>query len=167
MGGSDWWARKLGGNSAPTQRQQASVIMPGMHREPPQQQAPPPQSVPTSYDANTGQPIADDGVMTALVNAALSTGGSKKVKEDSGTCPECGSGNFFAQRRTENGMPLRIEAAARCFDCGYPLIQAGSSHGGATAARADGTATKARQLGKGHRVTVVDGGRTHTFDARK
>lgn len=163
---SDWWTRKLSGNPAPAKQQPSSVIMPGMQGDPSQPAPQVPESVPTSYDARTGQPTADDGVMATLVNAALSTGGSQKVKEDSGTCPECGSGNFFAQRRTENGMPMRVEAAARCFDCGYPIIQAGSSHGGATSARVDGTATKARQLGKGHRVTIVDGGRTHTFDPR-
>lgn len=165
MGAADWWAKKLGNPAAPAPPA-PPTIMPGMQHAPPREPAPPPVSGPMSYDASTGAPMQDDGVMALLANAAQATGGSKKAKEDSGTCPECNSGNYFAQRRTENGMPLRIEAAPRCFDCGYPIIQAGSSHGGATAARADGTATRARQLGKGHRVSVVDGGRTVTYDSR-
>lgn len=181
MGASDWWARKLG--TQPAQQQQPTApptIMPGMHQAPAYPQQPPviPQYVPpgqpqpppgpqsvVSYNQQTGQPMADDGIMSQVMTAALATGGSQKVKEDSGTCPECGGGNYFAQRRTENGMPLRIEAAPRCFDCGYPLIQSGSAHGGASAARVDSNkVTRARQLPKNHAVTVVgEGGRMETF----
>lgn len=168
MGASDWWAKKLGNPAQASQPQSpAPVIMPGMQQQPQQVQQPVQQAQPGSYDANTGQPVQDDGVMAQIVNAALSTGGSQRVKEDSGVCPECSSGNYFARKYTESGMPLRVAASPQCFDCGYPIIQAGSTRGGATSARNDGTATRARQLPKGHEVTVVgEGGRLQTYQAR-
>jgi hypothetical protein len=101
--------------------------------------------------------------MDALGRAALATGGSQKVQEDSGRCPECGSGNYFARNYTEQGMRMRTPAAPRCYDCGYPLIQAGSSHGGANTVRTEGPSHQARQLPKNHNVTVVDGGQSVTY----
>jgi hypothetical protein len=106
--------------------------------------------------------------MNAIVNAAAATGGSRQVKENSGRCPECGSGNYFARKFTENGMPMRVEAAPRCYDCGYPIVQAGSSRGGATVARASGSKpTRARQLPSDHRVTVMDGSKPYTYPAQR
>lgn len=161
MGASDWWSRKLGNPASvtpPSRSPTATPSPPG-----PWATTPPPL---TTYDANTGAQVQDDGFMSRIANAALTTGGTQKVKENSGKCPECGSGNFFARKYTENGMTLRIEAAPRCFDCGFPVIQAGSAHGGATAARNEGPAHSARQLPHGHQVTVQEGGRSYTFDRR-
>lgn len=161
---SGWWARRLQSpTTAPTPPQNPNArFAPGA---PPVQQAPQVQQ-PTgvTYDANGAQ-VPDDGFIATIANAATATGGSRQVKESSGTCPECGGGNYFAQRRTENGMPLRVEASPRCFDCGYPVVQAGSSRGGATSARNSGPSRKARQLPSNHAVTVVDGGGTYTYPA--
>jgi hypothetical protein len=49
------------------------------------------------------------------------------------TCPDCGSGNYFAIQN----------AAARCYDCGYPIQQSGSRFGGLAGANVEGPAQQA------------------------
>jgi hypothetical protein len=63
------------------------------------------------------------------------------------TCPECRSQNYAvaAKQITQSGQ---VESW-RCYDCGYPLIQAGSSHGGANSAPSSGPAQKAVQVPTG------------------
>lgn len=155
MATSDWWSRRLSQATG-----QPPAPPPGSTAAPPTS----PRAAPgyTSYDADGAQ-VADDGTMATLATAAAATGGSARVREDSGHCPECGSGNFFARRYTEQGMALRMEAAPRCFDCGYPVIQAGSSHGSASSVRPSGPARRARQLPSNHAVTVVADGGNMTF----
>ena len=48
-------------------------------------------------------------------------------------CPNCGSSNYMAVQN----------AAARCFDCGYPTEQSGSRHGTLTGARVEGQVRQA------------------------
>lgn len=50
------------------------------------------------------------------------------------SCPECGGNNYMAVQN----------AAARCYDCGYPISQSGSRYGALTGAKVEGT-TKAAQ----------------------
>lgn len=157
---SDWWSRALGG--APPAQQPPPVQQPVA---PPAQQqtwatpgAHPPPQVSAVDQVNTG-----DAYMDVLGRAALATGGSKRMQEESGRCPECGSGNYFARNYTENGMKLRTPASPRCYDCGYPIVQAGSSRGGASLVRTEGPSRQARQLPKNHAVTVMDEGGPVTF----
>ena len=164
---SGWWARRLG--SAPPAAQ-PPVPSPAT-RYAPAPAAPAPQGLPQqqplhTYDANGAQ-VEDDGFMSAITNAAQATGGSQTVKENSGKCPGCGSGNYFARKFTEQGMPLRMEAAPRCYDCGYPVVQAGSARGGANTAARAGKAQRARQLPPGHAVTIMDGSRPYTYQPRE
>ena len=49
------------------------------------------------------------------------------------TCPECNSANYMAVQN----------AAARCYDCGYPIQQSGSRYGSLTGAHVDGAAKQA------------------------
>lgn len=49
------------------------------------------------------------------------------------TCPDCGSGNYFAIQN----------AAARCYDCGYPVQQSGSRYGNLAGAHVEGAAKQA------------------------
>ena len=51
-----------------------------------------------------------------------------------GSCPDCGSGNYFAIQN----------AAARCYDCGYPVQQSGSRFGNLAGAHVEGAATQAQ-----------------------
>jgi len=46
------------------------------------------------------------------------------------SCPECSSANYMAIQN----------AAPRCYDCGYPLSQAGSRYGALTGAKVEGSA---------------------------
>ena len=46
------------------------------------------------------------------------------------SCPECGSNNYMAIQN----------AAPRCYDCGYPINQAGSRYGSLTGAKVEGSA---------------------------
>lgn len=46
------------------------------------------------------------------------------------SCPECGSSNYMAVQN----------AAARCYDCGYPISQSGSRYGSLTGAHVEGSA---------------------------
>lgn len=50
------------------------------------------------------------------------------------TCPDCGSSNYMSV----------AGAAPRCYDCGYPIQQAGSKYGSLTGAHVEGP-TKAAQ----------------------
>ncbi len=144
---SEWWARRLGGPPAPPAPPFGSTAAPPY-------QAPPPPGPPAGQD---------DSAIALLAQAAASTGGSERAKQNTGRCPECGGGNFFARKFTESGMPLRMEAAPRCYDCGYPVIQAGSSHGSASSVRASGPTQRARQLPSNHAVTVVTDAGAMTF----
>ena len=49
-------------------------------------------------------------------------------------CPECGGNNYMAV----------AQAAPRCYDCGYPITQAGSRYGSLTGATVEGSAKSAR-----------------------
>jgi hypothetical protein len=52
-------------------------------------------------------------------------------------CPSCSSGNYGS---------VTPESKARCYDCGYPLVQSGSGMGtGIQGGQASGPATPARQ----------------------
>jgi ribosomal protein S27E len=53
-------------------------------------------------------------------------------------CPGCGSGNYGSADPA---------VKARCYDCGYPVVQSGSGMGkGVTGGQASGPATPARQI---------------------
>jgi len=55
-------------------------------------------------------------------------------------CPGCGSGNY-------GSSALAPEAKARCYDCGYPIVQSGSGMGkGVSQQGGGGPATPARQI---------------------
>lgn len=59
--------------------------------------------------------------------------------KNEGMCPGCGSGNYFSQQRTLHGQ----QGSWRCYDCGYPIVQAGSGAG--TSTKAEGPVKPARQ----------------------
>lgn len=45
-------------------------------------------------------------------------GASHLRAQGEGTCPECASNNYMA--------PQGTQGRARCYDCGYPVVQSGS-----------------------------------------
>jgi len=63
-------------------------------------------------------------------------------------CPSCGSGNYGSLNDAARGMA----AAARCYDCGYPIQQSGSGLGKGIVGqggRGGGPATPAKQVASG------------------
>ena len=54
-------------------------------------------------------------------------------------CPGCGSGNYGRSQ-------MAPEAKARCYDCGYPVVQSGSGVGTGIQQPGGGPATPARQI---------------------
>lgn len=72
---------------------------------------------------------------------------TQQVTQQAPRCPGCGGPNYSiaAKQVTHSGQ---VESW-RCYDCGYPLVQAGSSHGGANSAPSAGPAQKARQVQTG------------------
>jgi ribosomal protein S27AE len=85
-------------------------------------------NIQVSYDPNQDQ----------LVTRAASA-------RDTERCPNCTSGNYMAPQGTQR---------KRCYDCGYPLVQAGSGVGGTGS---EGPVTPAKQpaQGSGFNPTVI------------
>ena len=151
---SDFWAKKLGQGNAP----QAPASTPQQHApassRPWWDQSTPVQAQPVEaapagtqvlYDAQgnavlvgpNGQVMAThrpDGDPSVEVH----TKSARKAKAG-GRCPECDSGNYTAI----NGQ------TKRCFDCGYPVVQAFSGMGGLAQGKAVG---KTRQVEHGGTV---------------
>lgn len=83
-------------------------------------------------------PVAYDPDQDQLVSKAAS---SREV----GRCPACNSVNYMAPQGTQR---------KRCYDCGYPLIQAGSGIGGTGS---EGPVIPAKQpaQGSGFNPTII------------
>lgn len=69
---------------------------------------------------------------------------SARLARSTGTCPECGSGNYLTTARmvTKHGQ---VETK-KCFDCGYPVVQQFSGLSAVTKGKAVG---KTRQVAHG------------------
>ncbi len=132
MSTSDWWARKLG--AAPAQGQPAAP-RPYTPQPPPSQQAPPRYFPPPPQDPDEEQ--EEEGGLHRGDPESWSRA-SKAAKEEKGTCPECGSGNYFDATYKKKGS-----SNSHCFDCGYPIIQSGSGLPSMA-----GDATKVPMVGK-------------------
>jgi len=57
-------------------------------------------------------------------------------------CPGCGSGNY-------GKSAMAPEAKARCYDCGYPVVQSGSGVGKGVTQQGGGAPVPARQVQTG------------------
>jgi hypothetical protein len=66
---------------------------------------------------------------------------------DSERCPGCMSGNYMAPPGTQR---------KRCYDCGYPIVQAGSGVGGTGQGGAPIPAKQPSQSGGFNPTTIVD-----------
>jgi hypothetical protein len=62
-----------------------------------------------------------------------------QIPTQAGRCPSCGSGNYGSSM-------LAPEAKARCYDCGYPVVQSGSGMGTGVGQATGGPAVPARQI---------------------
>lgn len=122
MSNADWFARKLNAQpQAPTQPITPPTMPPTFAVQPKPATYAQPQN--PSYPPN------------------------QQLSPQAPLCPECNSANYSvaAKQVTQNGQ---VESW-RCYDCGYPIVQAGSKHGGATSAPSQGGAQRARQVATG------------------
>ena len=128
MSNNDWWSKRLGTNATPRQAMPPTgPATPVPYVSPAQQ-----PNVKVGYDPDTDQ----------LVTKAQSA-------RRADTCPECGSGNYFAPQGTQR---------MRCYDCGYPIQQTGSGISG-TGGSSSGPTQKAIQRGQSggfNPTTIVD-----------
>lgn len=118
MSNNDWWSRKMGAPAAPRQATPPTGPSQPVPYAPPAQQP----NVQVNYDPNSDQ------LMTKAQSA-----------KKSDVCPNCYSGNYFAPMGTQR---------MRCYDCGYPITQAGSG-AGMPGGSASGPSTPAKQVGQG------------------
>lgn len=118
MSNSSSWWDKKLGGGGSLPGTPATAPMPGNVYRPPTQTP----NVQVSYDPNQDQ----------LVSKAVSS-------RDTERCPNCISNNYMAPVGTSR---------KRCYDCGYPLIQAGSG-AGSTGGGSGGAPTAAKQPNQG------------------
>lgn len=90
-----------------------------------------PQQAPVAArPANNPMPPSQQPMTTFQQPAPMSKAQSSTQTQ---LCPDCGGGNYMTVQN----------AAARCYDCGYPLTQAGSRYGALTGASVEGSAKQA------------------------
>lgn len=120
----------------------------------------PPTSLPSpndiSRDVNPNDPF------DTMVRAAAARGEIQRTRE----CPECHQDSVYQPLANESGYPYKVPPAPHCTNCGWPRMQSGSLHGGATALKASGRAKPARQLSN-HIVTVDWDGMPAAYEPQK
>lgn len=125
MSSNNWWAQKLGGQAAPA--------------TPQFQQPTPPQQYQSPYP-----PLNNPAAMQPMTQAVPNQLDGRLIPQSSRTdtsCPGCRGNNYatVGSIATQNGS---VEAK-RCYDCGYPLVQAGSGMSGIRGAGSSQGPTKA------------------------
>lgn len=108
--------------------------LPGQQMNP--QQPPAPQQQQQQYQPDPLDPTGD----FKMAVRSWQGGQGRQETERTGTCPACGSNNFFSRSTDGNGMPLRMAPAPECWECGYPrgqgvLAGAAAKQGPAMASR--------------------------------
>lgn len=151
---SDWWSRRLGGDPPPPR--QPSTPPTQTPQWQPQPAGPPPADWAGAGGAGA-VPVDPNAVYQVRIGDALSgaapvhTDGDKAQKDVregriDQQCPECGSLNYFSRAWTESGTLIRgPQPAPHCNDCGFPIVQAGSSRGTLAGAKAGGPAKHSHQ----------------------
>lgn len=92
----------------------------------------PPQNPTYIPTTQHGVPVSYDPARDQMVSKAQSSRLDDR-------CPGCYSGNYFAPTGTQ---------LKRCYDCGYPLVQAGTGTG-MPSGSGGSTSTPAKQVGQG------------------
>lgn len=122
MSAADWYARKLGGASAPAGRQGTPQVeqMLVRHTPAPPGYLPPGQAV-VGYEDDETQPSVDAPAgQMRMGDAIMRWRGGKGTKTETQSCPSCGGKNYFSRssqaKATQNGL---APPAPTCFDCGF------------------------------------------------
>lgn len=124
---SNNWWAKKLGTPVQPSSTPSTNLPPGTVYRPPQQTP----NVQVSYDPNQDQ----------LVTKAQSA-------RDTERCPGCMSGNYMAPVGTQR---------KRCYDCGYPIVQAGTGAGGTGSSSGPTIAAKQPNQSGGFNPTTIVG----------
>jgi hypothetical protein len=95
----------------------------------------PQQNVPVSAPRTVNNPMPPSQQPMAQFQPVQPQQPTSRAQSASQTasCPECGGTNYMSVQK----------AAARCYDCGYPLSQSGSRYGSLTGAKVEGNVKSA------------------------
>lgn len=115
---SDWWSKKISGESPAPQRSSVPPVTPALRFPVPAQQQP---VQPHGHDTNVLDPNRAPTEQISMGEAIrLWKGGEAHRKEGNMICPECGSKNVFGRvTRGGNTMINGAAPAPRCFECGW------------------------------------------------
>jgi DNA-directed RNA polymerase subunit RPC12/RpoP len=115
---SDWWSRKLSGNSSPAPPRSVPPTTPPI-RIGQQVQYPDTHHAPQTHDKRLLDPSRAPTDEIRMGDAIrLWKGGEAMRKEGGMRCPECDSQNVFS-RRSANTSIQGKPPAPRCFECGW------------------------------------------------
>ena len=101
--------------------------------------APPPGNVYRATPGAPNTPVNYDPNQDQLVTRAQSA----RIAD---RCPGCNSGNYMSS--PNGGRP-------RCYDCGYPLVQAGTGAGLPSGSSGPATAAKQPAIGSGFNPGII------------
>jgi hypothetical protein len=89
---------------------------------------------PVGRPDNTPMPPTQQPLLRMPQPAYVPPASKAQSASQTQSCPECGGNNYMSVQN----------AAPRCYDCGYPLTQAGSRYGALTGATVEGNAKSAQ-----------------------
>ncbi len=122
---SDWWSKKLAGETPTPQRTYTTPPVSPPMRIPMQAPQQAPQTYQTPQDEAMNQKVLDPNrapTENVTMGEALRLwkGGEAMKKEGNMTCPDCGSIYVFSRTgRGANSMINGAHPAPRCYECGW------------------------------------------------
>lgn len=130
MSNADWYARKLGQPQAPRREATPPVQQP-VHAQPVQYAQPPvPHPADPQFQAqerfDQWENMDRDQRFQHVLNNVPPEGPGTR---DAQRCPECGGELLFSQRNSAGLRTTNVYPAPHCFNCGWPMVQAGSIGG--------------------------------------
>jgi len=92
-----------------------------------------PQQVPVAAPRPANNPMPPSQQPMTQFQQPQQPASRAQSASQTASCPECGGTNYMSVQK----------AAARCYDCGYPISQSGSRYGSLTGAKVEGSAKSA------------------------
>jgi hypothetical protein len=131
---SDWWARKLGGDTPPPAQPNPAPATPNPALLPWQYPTQPQPTQPTNYPPSTEpgykRPVNEENYKEAIRDPASYEGLVTKSQKagDNENCPNCNSPRYYHQAaQAIVGMHGTAVPKPRCGDCGWPNLQGPSA----------------------------------------
>lgn len=128
---ADWYARKLSQPAAPARRDSTPPVQQTVAVPQPVPYAQPPIPHPSDPQFQAQQRFSWDDMdkdqrFQTILNTVPNEGPGSR---DAQACPECGGELLFSQRNASGLRTTSTYPAPHCFNCGWPMIQAGSIGG--------------------------------------